>query len=285
MDNGITLTTNGRSWVSVANPLRHDTIAGLAQAQAKYDTSQVSARSGAVGVIVGAAVGLIAVLVGLPALLAVVCGLVALPVAWLLTFRRLRSRAAAFESTLAANAEGLGPRRIVRGEFLPGACADAADQLVIGTVQILQSTAYRCGALGETSFVYDEILDATWSLLHKLRTYEREVRDMARMEERACDERTRRDLATLADRMNHVWSEQLLPLVDAHRDLVRSVADLDRFLDTPHARDHGKQLAAADDSPRTAADDLDALTGRVAAARDRALAYRSGYPDADTTSP
>lgn len=285
MDNGITLTTNGRSWVSVANPLRHDTVAKLAQAQDKYDTSQVSTRSGAVAVAAGAAVGLLAVLVGLPALLAVVCGLVALPAAWLLMFRRLRSRAAAFESTLAANTEDLGPRRIVRGEFLPGECADAADQLVIGSVQILQSTAYRCGALGETSFVYDDILESTWSLLHRLRAYEREVRDMARMQERASDEHTRSELAVLADRMDHVWSEQLLPLVGAHRELVRSVSDLDRFLDTPHARDHGKQLAAAEDSPRKTSDDLDALTGRVAAARDRALAYRYDYPDADTTSP
>lgn len=202
MDNGITLTTNGRSWVSVANPLRHDTVAKLAQAQDKYDTSQVSTRSGAVAVAAGAAVGLLAVLVGLPALLAVVCGLVALPAAWLLMFRRLRSRAAAFESTLAANTEDLGPRRIVRGEFLPGECADAADQLVIGSVQILQSTAYRCGALGETSFVYDDILESTWSLLHRLRAYEREVRDMARMQERASDEHTRSELAVLADRMD-----------------------------------------------------------------------------------
>lgn len=285
MDNGITLTTNGRSWVSVANPLRHDTVAALAHAQDKYDTSQVPARSGAVAVAAGAAVGLLALLVGLPALLAVVCGLVVLPVAWLLMFRRLRSRATAFESALAANTEGLGPRRIVRGEFLPGACADAADQLVIGTVQILQSTAYRCGALGETSFVYDDILESTWALLHKLRTYEREARDMARMKERAGDEHTRSELTTLAARMDHVWSEQLLPLVADHRELVRSVADLDRFLDTPHARDHGKQLAAADDFPRQASDDLDALTGRVAAARDRALAYRSDDPGADTTSP
>lgn len=285
MDDGITLTTNGRSWVSVANPMRHDTVSGMAHAKDKYGTSQVPARSGAVSVAGGAAVGLLLILIGLPPLLAVLCGLVTLPVVWLLTFRRLRSKAEAFESTVAANTEGLGPRRIVRGEFLPGACADAADQLVMGSVQILQSTAYRCGALGETSFVYDDILDSTWSLLHKLRIFEHEARDRARMQEQACDEITRRDLVLLADHSAHVWTEQLQPLMIAHRELVDSAVDLDRFLDTPHARDRGKELAAADDYPRKSSDDLETLAGRVAVARDRALTYRHDEPDADTTSP
>lgn len=285
MDDGITLTNNGRSWVSVANPLRHDTVSGMAHAQDKYDTSQVPARSGAVSVAAGAAVGLLLALVGVPLPLAVICGLGALPVIWLLMFRRMRSQAAAFESTVAANTEGLGPRRIVRGEFLPGACADAADQLVMGSVQILQSTAYRCGALGETSFVYDDILDATWALLHKLRLFENEARDRARMRDRACDESTRSALAQLDDHSEHVWTEQLKPLVAAHRELVTSVQDLDRFLDTPHVRDRGKELAAADDFPRKSSDDLEALAGRVAVARDRALAYRNDGPSADTTSP
>lgn len=285
MDDGITLTTNGRSWVSVANPLRHDTVSAMAYAQDKYDTSQLPARSGAVAITAGVAVGVLLTLVGLPPLLAVICGLVTLPPVWLLTFRRLHSRAAALESAVTARTEGLGPRRIVRGEFLPGACADAADSLAMGSVQILQSTAYRCGALGETSVVYDDIIESTWSLLHKLRTFEREVRDRARIEDQACDELTRSEMATLADHSDHVWTEQLLPLVGAHRELVEAVVDLDQFLDTPHVRDRGKQLAAADDFPRKSIDDLDALAGRVAVARDRALAFRPDGPGADTSSP
>lgn len=284
MDDGITLTNNGRSWVSVANPLRHDTVADLAWAQDKYDASQVPARSGAVAVAAGVGVGVLLALVGLPPLLAVLCGLVTLPIVWFLLFQRLRARATAFESSVASHTEGMGPRRIVRGDFLPGPCAEAADQLVMGSVQVLQSTAYRCGALGEASFVYDDILESTWGLLHKLCVFEREGRDRARLEERAQDQSTRDDVAQLASHAEHVWAENLHPLVVAHRELVASVADLDQFLDTPHARDHGPELAAAEDPARTASADLDALASRVAVARDRALTFRDHGPDADTTS-
>lgn len=279
MDEGISLTNNGQAWVSVANPLRGDSVTAVAYLQDKHDGSQAASRSGAVAVTAGAAVGIVLFIVGLPLALAVLFGVVVMPLVWALMYRQLQARATAFDSAVATNLDSMGPRRIVRGEFLPGPVADAADQLVMGAVQILRSTSYRSGALGEPGAVYDDVLQATWALLDKLRVVERESRNRDRMREQA-DADTAGEVEMLDERSRTVWEQTLQPAISEHHQLVEAVAELDQVLDTPYARDHGKELAEADDFPRQASDNLEVMAERVAVARDRALALRDEGPDA-----
>ncbi|MFL0579502.1 hypothetical protein [Dietzia sp. 179-F 9C3 NHS] len=279
MDDGITLTNNGRSWVSVANPLRGDSVAAAAHARASQEPDVLRGIAGTAAVAAAAIVGAGTALAGAPPVLAVLAGLIVLPLVWVLVHQRLQRRAGEVSTAVATRTEGLGPRRILRGDFLPGERADAADTIVMGAVHILQSSSYRSGALGDTSAVYHDILDSTWGLLHKLQVLEGEVVECRRLASRAEDEQSRRDIEKLTARAEQVWEQQLVPLVAAHRELVQAVDELDRFLDTPHARDRGAELASAPDFARRHSSTLDALSGRVAAALEASRTGPDQPPD------
>lgn len=275
MNDGIILTNNGKSWVSVANPLRWDTVSAMTYAQDKYDPPQLAAKSGVIAIAPTAAVGLIAALAGLPILLSILCGLVALPIAWLILQKRVQYRATKFRAAVSAHTEGLGPRRIVRGEFLPGPRAYAADHLVMGAVRILQSEAYRRGALGDTNSTYEEILESTFSLLSNLQSLEQAARNQRQLASQAKDEQAHIKFDELAEKSDLVWTDTLQPKLVAQREFVDAVADLDTFLRSQHA------LTREGNSPTTATlsnsynSDLEALASRVATARESATAVPS----------
>lgn len=291
MNDGITLTSDGRSWVSVSNPLRGDSSGAVARARATQAPEFLSARSGIGAVFSATLVGALTALAGMPPLLAVLLAILVLPASWLVLYRHMEQLAGNLAS--AVDTEGLGPRRILRSDFLPGERANAADAVAMGAVRILQSSSYRCGALGGTDAVYRDVLDSVWALLWKLRTLEEETVEGARLaapvENGDADEQTRADAVELHATTGRAWTQQLQPDVIAHRQLVDAVAELDRLLDTPHARDRAGELDTTPDFALRHSHDLEALARRVAAVLELARTGRDQPPGigpgGNTTAP
>lgn len=279
MSDGITLTNNGRSWVSVGNPLRHDTVATTAKLEAAQSPARHRVRAGNQAVVAAATVAILVAFTGPSLLLAILCGVLTLPAVWAWRYHAMNSKTAHQPAATAAGLAAHGPRQIMRGDFLPGPRADAADTIVMGSARILQSSSFRNGALGETSVVYSDVVDATWALLQRLKVMERELAEGRRLAATTDDEHTLQELENLNTRADHVWREHIQPLVAAHRELAAAVDDLDRFLDTPRAREPGTALPAAPDFGQQRGAELDALASRVAAAREQALTGR-GHPPA-----
>lgn len=282
MQDGIVLTNNGRSWVSVGNPLRQDTVYGTAMLQSEHSPESVTGRVSAGSAVAAAVTGGFAVLViEAPPLLAVIAAVIVLAAVGVGLHRVLSVRAERASAAVSASVEGLGPRRILRGDFLPGPRADAADAVVLETASIVDSRSFRTGALGATDVVYQDLLESTWSLLWKLRILEEQTAQAQRLATGAASDptgHTGQQADELAAQCDRVWTEQVVPVLQAHRELAASVTELDQFLDRPSNQDRDSSDGNDGSAARGQVDALEALTGRIAAALETSRASRNLHP-------
>lgn len=281
---GIALSRSGATWVSVSNPHRDDSVAEQRWSQVQDSAGLDVGRAGGIGVASGAAVAVLCLLLGLPALAAGVVALAVVVGAWIEAARWLRTRRESAQLAQQDSARSWGPRRILRGSLVDGPLADAADDVVMASAAILQSDAARAGALGDPSDVYRDLMESTWALLWRCSVLDADQHQYARTFMAAAD---RVDPAEMDVEVDYLRAEHaaatadLAPLIDEHLRLAATVADLDHQMSIPAARQSLQQLAssrAADPSPSAGHQSLEA---RVSAAHTVVEASRSGSAAAD----
>lgn len=281
---GIALSRSGSTWVSVSNPHRDQSAADLAWEKHQHSAGLEVRRAGGIAVAAGATVAVISLILTAPVLLAGGLALATVVASWILASRLLHSRQQALSKAQADATRELGPRRILRGSLVGGHLADAADNIVMASADILQSDAVRAGALGDPADVYRDLMDATWALLWRCSVLDADKHQYARTFLAAS---RHIDSAELDVEVEYLQEEHeaatndLAPLIDEHLRLAETVAELDQQMRIPAARDSMRHLTSsriADPAPHQG---HQSLAARASAARTLLDLDEEAGPDAE----
>lgn len=261
---GIALTRTGASWVSVSNPFRSPATPG-----GDLESDQLHARAGGAGIAAGALVAVIVLLAGAGVGIAALCGFAVIAPVWFGTYRALAARNNRQLVAASTEEQSFGPQRLTRGHLVSPPLAATADDLVMASVAILQSTAARTGALGHPSDVYQDIIESTWVLLWRLVQLDQDVRKLDRGLDRIAE---LTDLSEMAAEIDYLTDEHLAvyrdlePLVADHLSYADAVADIDEQLAIPAAQEQLTALTRSRIDDMSPAENHEGLGARVHAA-------------------
>lgn len=263
-DDGIVLSRGAATWVAVANPHRRPAVSPL-------EPDQMHSRGAAAGCTLAAVAAVVAVAVGAPVLVALLVAFAVIAPVWAAVFVWLRARSDRRRQSAAEALAAFGPLRIMRGHVVCAPLTGKADELVMASVAIVRSEATGSGLLGHPDEVYADVMDATWALLWRVVQLDNDIRlldrSRARIDQLTDSAAVDVEVAHLDAEHQAAWAE-LEVLIDRHVALAEVVAEVDRMLAVPAARQLLQQQTRSRIADLSATVAHEGLAARIGAAGD-----------------